>query len=234
MPSVGIEPILRGREPPDPPPADPAAGECVCVGKHAHAFLFHTLPLPRPLPLLLWLPRAKFSENSGVGGIMAGRALRKRILAEVAHKGGADWLFDQIASGITVAKIAKDYGCTRSYVSRALNSIPEYAEALSGARNEAADALVEEGLEMVDGLSGKSSTSEIAATREKVYWRKFMAGSLNQDRYGLKPQTSVTISIGDMHLDALRKVNVEIAALDAEDLRRDVIDGECEDVTDGG
>jgi hypothetical protein len=32
----------------------------------------------------------------------------------------------------------------------------------------------------------------------------------------------------------LRKVNVEIAALDAEDLRRDVIDGECEDVTDGG
>lgn len=152
---------------------------------------------------------------------MAGKALRKRILSEVADNGGADWLYDQIASGVTVAEMARQYGCTRSYVSRALNSIPEYKVALSGAREEAADALVEQGLEMVDQLGSASTSNEIAATREKVNFRKFMAGSMNQNKYGTRPQNNVTLSIGDMHLDALRKVNSQVAAIEAEDRERE-------------
>jgi hypothetical protein len=165
---------------------------------------------------------------------MAGKALKKRILTDVASNGGADWLYDQIASGVTVAEMARQYGCTRSYVSRALNSIPEYKVALEGAREEAADALVEQGLEMVDELSGDSSSNEIAATREKVNFRKFMAGSMNQNKYGTRPQSNVTISIGDMHLDALRKVNSQMAAIDAEDREREAsaIDATYEDVSD--
>ena len=160
---------------------------------------------------------------------MAGKALKKRILTDVAANGGADWLFDQIASGVTVAEIARQYGCTRSYVSRALHTVPEYKAALEGAREEAADALVEQGLEMVDELSGDSSSNEIAATREKVNFRKFMAGSMNQSKYGTRPQNNVTISIGDMHLDALRKVNTELAAIDADDR---VVEATYEDVSD--
>jgi transposase-like protein len=160
---------------------------------------------------------------------MAGKALRKRILTDVANNGGADWLYDQIASGVTVAEIARQYGCTRSYVSRAINSNPEYKAALEGAREEAADALVEQGLEMVDGLDGDSSSNEIAATREKVNFRKFMAGSMNQNKYGTRPQNNVTISIGDMHLDALRKVNSELAAIDADDR---VVEATYEDISD--
>ena len=165
---------------------------------------------------------------------MAGKALKKRILTDVASNGGADWLYDQIASGVTVAEMARQYGCTRSYVSRALNSIPEYKVALEGAREEAADALVEQGLEMVDELNGDSSSNEIAATREKVNFRKFMAGSMNQNKYGTRPQSNVTISIGDMHLDALRKVNSQMAAIDAEDREREAsaIDATYEDVSD--
>ena len=160
---------------------------------------------------------------------MAGKALRKRILTDISNSGGADWLFDQVASGITVAEIARQYGCTRSYVSRAINSVPEYKAALEGAREEAADALVEQGLEMVDELSGDSSSNEIAATREKVNFRKFMAGSMNQNKYGTRPQNNVTISIGDMHLDALRKVNSELAAIDADDR---VVEATYEDISD--
>jgi transposase-like protein len=160
---------------------------------------------------------------------MAGKALRKRILTDISNSGGADWLYDQIASGVTVAEIARQYGCTRSYVSRAINSVPEYKAALEGAREEAADALVEQGLEMVDSLDADSSSNEIAATREKVNFRKFMAGSMNQNKYGTRPQSNVTISIGDMHLDALRKVNSELAAIDAEDR---AVEATYEDVTD--
>lgn len=162
---------------------------------------------------------------------MAGKALRKRILTEVASNGGADWLFDQIASGITVAELARQYGCTRSYVSRSLNSVPEYAAALSKARGEAADALVEQGLEMVDGLSGASSPTEIAATREKVQWRKFMAGSMNQERYGTRPQSNVTLSIGDLHLDALRKFSSDMKRVNS-DAEAATIDAEYVEVSD--
>jgi transposase-like protein len=162
---------------------------------------------------------------------MAGKALRKRILAEVASNGGADWLFDQIASGVTVAELARQYGCTRSYVSRSLNSVPEYAAALSKARGEAADALVEQGLEMVDGLSGASTPTEIAATREKVQWRKFMAGSMNQERYGTRPQSNVTLSIGDLHLDALRKFSADMKRVSSE-AEAATIDAEYVEVSD--
>jgi transposase-like protein len=162
---------------------------------------------------------------------MAGKALRKRILTEVASNGGADWLFDQIASGVTVAELARQYGCTRSYVSRSLNSVPEYAAALSKARGEAADALVEQGLEMVDGLSGASSPTEIAATREKVQWRKFMAGSMNQERYGTRPQSNVTLSIGDLHLDALRKFSADMKRVNSE-AEAATIDAEYVEVSD--
>ena len=162
---------------------------------------------------------------------MAGKALRKRILTEVASNGGADWLFDQIASGVTVAELARQYGCTRSYVSRSLNSVPEYAAALSKARGEAADALVEQGLEMVDGLSGASTPTEIAATREKVQWRKFMAGSMNQERYGTRPQNSVTLSIGDLHLDALRKFSADMKRVNSE-AEAATIDAEYVEVSD--
>jgi len=165
---------------------------------------------------------------------MAGKALRKRILEDVKKKGGAEYVFDQVGSGRTLAQIATDYGCSRQYLSASLKSVPEYYDALVKARQDSADALVEEGLTMVDALDGQSTTQEIAATREKVQWRKFMAGSYNQERYGNRPQTNVTISVSDMHLDALRKVNSDIAAIEAEDRQREAsaIDVDYKDVTD--
>ena len=165
---------------------------------------------------------------------MAGRALRKRILADIAKQGGADYLFDQLASGKTLTKLAAGYECSREYLSKSIHAIPEYASAVTKARQSAADALVEEGLDMVDSLGASSTTSEISATREKVQWRKFMAGSYNQERYGSRPQTNVTISVSDMHLDALRKVNSDLAGIDAEDRKREAlaVDADYEDVTD--
>jgi len=165
---------------------------------------------------------------------MAGRALRRRILADISKRGGADYLFDQLASGKTLTKLAAEYECSREYLSKSIHAIPEYASAVSKARQAAADALVEQGLEMVDALDGASTTSEISATREKVQWRKFMAGSYNQERYGNRPQTNLTISVSDMHLDALRKVNSDLAAIDTEDREREsrAIDADYKDVTD--
>jgi len=165
---------------------------------------------------------------------MAGKALRKRILAEVAKNGGAEYIFDRLSSGTTVTAMAKEFKCSREYLRNSLHTVPEYKAAMESAKLTAADALVEQGLEMVDALDGGSSTQEIAATREKVQWRKFMAGSYNQERYGNRPQTNVTISVSDMHLDALRKVNSDLAQIDAEDRQREAsaIEADYEDVSD--
>ena len=154
---------------------------------------------------------------------MAGKALRRRILEDVKKKGGAEYLAEQIGSGMTMTQLAAQYECSREYFSRSVRDVPEYNAAITEARRNSADALVEEGLTMVDALDGQSTTQEIAATREKVQWRKFMAGSYNQERYGSRPQTNVTVSISDMHLDALRKVNSDIAAIDAEDRQREAL-----------
>ena len=154
---------------------------------------------------------------------MAGRVLRKRILADIEKHGGAEFLYEEIASGKTITQLAVGYGCSRQYLSTSINTVPEYVAILGRARADAADALVDQGLDMVDSLDGLSTSAEIASTREKVQWRKFMAGSYNQDRYGNRPQTNVTVSISDMHLDALRKVNSDIAAIDAEDRQREAL-----------
>lgn len=171
----------------------------------------HTRTPPAPL-LPKTAPARKILKNWETP--VAGKALRKRILSDVERQGGADWLYDQIASGVTVAQLARDYGCSRSYLSRALNANDEYRKILQEARVEAADALVEEGLTMVDTLTGDSSSNEISATREKVNYRKFMAGALNQAKYGTRPQNNITLNIGDMHLDALRKFNRDRQSLD--------------------
>ena len=165
---------------------------------------------------------------------MAGKALRRKILQTIEDNGGADWLHEQIASGVTMVKLAQDFGCSRAYISKSINAVPEYKAVLQSAREEAADAIVEQGLEMVDQLGANSTTNEISATREKVNFRKFMAGSLNQNKYGTRPQSNVTISIGDMHLDALRKVNSQMAAIEAEDRQREeaMIEADFKDVTD--
>jgi len=141
---------------------------------------------------------------------VAGRALRKKILNHFQAAGGSDILYDRIASGETIASMARDFGCSRAYMSRTLNEVPDYVRALAKARKDCADTLVEEGLEMVDALGADSTTSEIAATREKVNFRKFMAGAYNAARYSTKPDTNVTLSISELHLDSIRKHNTSM------------------------
>ena len=176
-------------------------------------YLSHTRDTPTP-PLAIHMHFHVKKYKIGVYQ-MAGKALRRRILEDVKKKGGAEYLAEQIGSGMTMTQLAAQYECSREYFSRSVRDVPEYNAAITEARRNSADALVEEGLTMVDALDGQSTTQEIAATREKVQWRKFMAGSYN-------------------HLDALRKVNSDIAAIDAEDRQREAtsIEADYEDVTD--
>ena len=77
---------------------------------------------------------------------------------------------------------------------------------LEAARRDAADAMAEESLEIADGMSKVDTTMvQVAAGREQIKVRQWMAGVYNPDKFAPKCN-NVTINIGDMHLDALRKV----------------------------
>ena len=154
---------------------------------------------------------------------MAGKELKKRILKEVAERGGADYVYEKVASGITITKWAsEEYGCSRSYLSRALRSVPEYAMALDNALPEAADAMMEEGMSRADALGKDSTQSEIAAVREQINMRKALAAGWNRDRYGSGPRAEITLNLGDLHLDALRKLKADRQSIELEDRQREM------------
>ena len=147
---------------------------------------------------------------------MAGRPQRREMLkkievaAEAAKMSMADFVYDYVASGKTLAQLADEVGYSRSHISRHLNNIPEVKEALEKARIEGADAVAEQTIKLADDIAARMDNGEdvknerIAVLREQTSSRKWWAATANPGRYG-KPDTSITINLGDLHLDALRK-----------------------------
>ena len=154
---------------------------------------------------------------------MAGKQLKKRILADVEKAGGADYIFEVMASGKTITAWAQEgWGCSRAYLSKTLRDVPEYAAAMDRALPEAADAMMEDGLARVDLLDENSTQQQIAAVREQINMRKALAAGWNRDRYGTGPKTEITLNLGDLHLDALRKFSAERRTLLEEDRGREM------------
>lgn len=140
---------------------------------------------------------------------MAGRALKKRLLAEIEDRGGPEYIREYIATGGTILDLANELDCSRTYLSRHLNAHEAYAPVIAEARREQADALAEEALQIADGLADDIRTKEqIAIAKERIDVRKWLASVNHPDRYQQnKNGPVVTININQLHLDALKKRN---------------------------
>jgi len=159
-------------------------------GNTAHALRVQTTPTPT------W-------ENT-----MAGRALKKRLFGEIEALGGVEWLQDYIAEGGTILDLATKLGCSRTYLSRHINAHPEYRAVINEGRREYADQLAEEALAIADGMAllPTINREQVAVGKERIDVRKWMASVNNPDRFRHNPNgPNVTINIGQLHLDALKK-----------------------------
>lgn len=139
---------------------------------------------------------------------MAGKELRKRLLAEIGDRGGPEYIREYIASGGTILDLANELGCSRTYLSRHLNAHDDYAPVIAEARQEHADALAEEALQIADGMADVVNISKetIAVAKERIDIRKWLATVNNPNRYQQnKSGPTVTININQLHLDALKK-----------------------------
>lgn len=147
---------------------------------------------------------------------MAGKPLKRQMFAtlkKLSDESGltpAEYVHDFIANGGTMTALAEKLGMKRPYASRELNANPEIKKALDAAKILKAEAIIEDASTMADDLAAKLDNGEdvrnerIAVLREQIGIRKFQAAAGDPGRYG-KQNANITINLGDLHLDALRK-----------------------------
>jgi hypothetical protein len=142
---------------------------------------------------------------------MPGNKFEEQMMAKVETLGGPEFVLDFIGDGGTVTSLCEVVGCSRSFLSRILNKRPEYRAALEEGRRLQADSFAEDSLGIVDGMaaSGNFRSEDVQLAKERVSVRKWMAALNNPDKYAPK-EKGVTINVGNLHLDALKKVGREM------------------------
>jgi hypothetical protein len=156
---------------------------------------------------------------------MAGRPKKRKALAEIDKRGGEDYLKQYLLSGGTILKLARELDLDRGYLHQLLTKHETFGRAIEAVREDAADAHAEMGNEVMRRLreerknernnadpgskQAEISALDVSIAREEVAQHRFIASAWNQKRYGARAnQTSVTLNLGDMHLDALRKTKL--------------------------
>lgn len=142
---------------------------------------------------------------------MPGRKFEEELMTKIKTLGGSDFVLDFIGDGGTVTELAKIVGCSRSFLSRILNKRPEYRAALEEGRRLQADAFAEDSMDIVDTMAanGNFRSEDVQLAKERVSVRKWMAALNNPDKYAPK-EKGITINVGNLHLDALKKVSREM------------------------
>lgn len=141
---------------------------------------------------------------------MTGRPKLKAFCKKIEGMGGDAVILDMVAEGeLSIAKIAAKFDASRGMIYDWIkNGGADRREGYQLARRESADALAEQGLEILDDLADERdpTNAEVSVARERSGYRKWLAGKYNRELYGEAPAASLNVSlnVGDLHLDALR------------------------------
>lgn len=160
-----------------------------------------------------------------------------RLLAE----GGPDRLADDLRAGLTLRDIADRIGCTRGVLTRWIASLPPDVQVgIRTADQEGATAMVEEAKTIADDtaedirgmtkplFNDKQFVCDVvdpqailAAEKERIRVRQWMAERKDKDAWGVRPTTEVNMNFNSVFLDVLRKRNTRqtepIAVIDSSD-----------------
>lgn len=140
---------------------------------------------------------------------MAGFPMRRALEKKIEELGGIEFVSAHIAEGMTIGRLAEFIECSRPMLSFWINQTEERKNSVLAARKLKADKLAEDALDIADEADG-SSSSAVNKARLQVDTRKWMASKLDPEGYGEKAQNEVNISIGDLHLQALKHMGKAI------------------------
>ena len=155
--------------------------------------------------------------------VVVSKPIETKMWKDLTEMGGPDVILDRVSNGDTMAVIAADLGVSRTFLSWRLNSLPGMKERLAEARRGRADKWADDALKIADDVPEEPNAINKAKIR--IDARKWLAGIDDPERYGQKA-AQVNISIGGLHLDALRRVQSDLAAKTIEGVAVDVTDEE--------
>jgi hypothetical protein len=137
---------------------------------------------------------------------MAGTPIKRALFAKIEQHGGIEFVCAHIAEGMTIGRLAEYLECSRPLLSLWINQTEERKEAVLRARKLKAEKLAEDALEIADSVD-ETTIGGVNKARLQVETRKWMASKLDPDGYGEAKAAQVNISIGDLHLQALKQAN---------------------------
>jgi hypothetical protein len=155
---------------------------------------------------------------------MPGNSIELQMWADITKMGGVDKIIERVENGDSIQMMAEELGVSRSFLSWKINAISGVKERLIQARKGRADKWAEDALHIADNTP--EDPNAINKAKMRIDTRKWLAGVDDPERYGQKG-AQVNITIGGLHLDALRKVQSELAKPAGQ-----TIEGEATDVTD--
>lgn len=138
---------------------------------------------------------------------MAGAPVKRAMIKDIESRGGEEWVLGMIANGETVASISRQLKVSRELLDRWLNTDPKRKEKLAVARKQMAYSIADEILEIAD--TTEETHEAIAKARLRTETRKWLAGRYAPEVFGEQKATSINLSIGDLHLQALKAINNE-------------------------
>lgn len=131
---------------------------------------------------------------------MAGTPFKKVVRERIRAKGGYSPVFERIASGETLTSIAKDYDCSRQFLRKLLTENEKLATIFHNSQRDAAHALVDDGMQILDDSPVDRDAINLAKARAE--YRKWLAGMYDKETFGEK-QAGPILNIGQLHLQAL-------------------------------
>ena len=121
---------------------------------------------------------------------------------------GEDGFLERVADGETIKSIMSDFGYSRGMFYTWVKSGGEKRqEKFMVARTLSADAMVDDGLAILDALQDLTmlSNAEVSAATSRANYRRWLATVRNREEYGEKAGVNVNLTINQLHLDALRR-----------------------------
>lgn len=140
---------------------------------------------------------------------MAAKPIERFVKRQIQDQGGWARILERIASGETVADVSRTLlrpdgqAISRAFLSRLLHADADRSQAVLKARDEGADAMVDEGLHLVDRAS--QDRDAIQKARVQADMRLKVAGLVSRERWGdSKQAVNITVNTASLHVDALR------------------------------
>ena len=134
---------------------------------------------------------------------MAGH-IKRRTIASNLDKIGETTLLEKIASGMTMAGLARELRISNLSLYHWIRKDPDREERFKQARALAAETWADECLDIADAADHVSANAD----RLKIETRKWLAGVTAPERFQAKPTTAVQVNVNQLHLDALRQLNL--------------------------